>query len=215
MGIVSFEVKNSYECDVLVAGGGTAGLAAAISAAREGADVILCESGGYLGGIATKGLVTTFMTCYDKKGENQIIRGIFEEFVNRMVEDDGAIHPSKCKGSDSYSGYRPHGHYGVTPFMEESFKRVAEAMCIEAGVKLLYHTTVMGCETENNTIKCAYVAYGADVYKIVAKQYIEATGNCSLATAAGAKTMRGNDDGTVQTASLFFQIEGVDKEALD
>ncbi len=212
---ISFEIKKSYECDILVAGGGTAGLAAAISAAREGADVILCESGGYLGGVATKGLVTTFMTCYDKKGENQIIKGIFEEFVSRMVADGGAIHPSLCKGNDSYSGYRPHGHCGVTPFMEETFKRVAEAMCVEAGVRLLYHTTVMGVATEDNTIKCVYAAYGAEVFKITAKQYIEATGNCSLATAAGAKTVRGNDDGTVQTASLFFQIEGVDKDALD
>ncbi len=212
---ICFSVSKNYDCDVLVVGGGTAGLAAAISAARSGSRVILCESGGYLGGIATKGLVTTFMTCYDRKGENQIIKGIFEDFVSRMVADGGAIHPSECKGSDSYSGYRPQGHYGVTPFSEESFKRVAEQMCVEAGVRLLYHTTVMGCDTENNTIKCAYAAFGADVFKITAKQYIDASGNCSLASAAGAKTVRGNDDGTVQTTSMFFQIEGVDKQALD
>lgn len=212
---VCFECKKEYSCDVLVAGGGTAGIASAISAARQGADVILCESGGYLGGIATKGLVTTFMTCYDRKGETQIIRGIFEEFVNKMVADGGAIHPSECHGSDSFSGYRKQGHYGVTPFLEESFKRVAEEMCIEAGVKLLYHTNVMGCETDKNTIKSVYAAFGADVFKITAKQYIDATGNCSLASAAGAKTMRGNEDGTVQTASMFFQIDGVDKDALD
>ncbi len=212
---ICFSASKNYDCDVLVVGGGTAGLAAAISAARNGSKVILCESGGYLGGIATKGLVTTFMTCYDRKGENQIIKGIFEDFVQRMVADGGAIHPSECKGSDSYSGYRPQGHYGVTPFSEECFKRVAEQMCVEAGVRLLYHTTVMGCDTENSTIKCAYAAFGADVFKITAKQYIDASGNCSLASAAGARTVRGNDDGTVQTTSMFFQIKGVDKQALD
>ena len=73
MNTVTLSVTKEYTCDVLVAGGGVTGLAAAVSAARMGAKTILCDGGGVLGGTATKGMVGPFMTCYDKKGENQII----------------------------------------------------------------------------------------------------------------------------------------------
>lgn len=212
---VTFDIRKQFDCDVLVAGGGTAGLAAAVCAAREGAKVILCESGSVLGGTATKGLVAPFMTCYDKREENQIIRGFFEEFVQRMVKEGGAIHHSECKGSDSFSGYRTSCHFGVTPFTDECFIRVAESFCEEAGVRILYHTCVIGSETENNTIKSVYANYGAQIFKICAKQYIDTTGNSTLSFVSGAKTTRGNADGVVQTASTFFQIDGVDKEKLD
>ncbi len=212
---ICFEVKKSYDCDVLVAGGGTAGISAAIAAAREGARVILCESGGFLGGTATKGLVGPFMTCYDKKGEVQIIRGIFEELVQRLVKEGGAKYHTECPGSDSYSGYRQHGHIGVTPFSDESLKRVAEEMCIEAGVRLFYHTTVMGADTADNTVSSVYAAFGADIFKISAKEYIDATGSSWLASTAGAETMRGNDGEGVQTASMFFQVDGIDKSVID
>ena len=61
--------KESYECDILVVGGGPSGVCAAVSAARLGAKVMLVDSGNCLGGMGTKGLVGPFMTCYDAKGE--------------------------------------------------------------------------------------------------------------------------------------------------
>ena len=85
------KVDDFYETDVLVVGGGPAGVCAAIAAAREGVQVMIVETGGCLGGMATRGLVGPFMTCYDTTGEQMIIRGIFEEIIDRMVEIDGAI----------------------------------------------------------------------------------------------------------------------------
>ena len=70
--------------DVLVVGGGPAGVCAAIAAARNGAKVLVVEQSGMLGGMATQGLVGPFMTCYDKAGEKMIIRGLFEEIVDRL-----------------------------------------------------------------------------------------------------------------------------------
>lgn len=215
MGKVMFEIAKKYNCDVLVAGGGVSGISAAVNAARKGAKVILCEADGYLGGTATRGLVGPFMTCYDRKGEVQIIRGFFQEFVDRLIAEGGAIHHSKCPGGDSFAGYRSKGHYGVTPVEPEVIKTVAEKMCNEAGVKLLYHSRVIGCDTENNTIKSAYIATPAGVEVINAKVYIDTTGNASLAEKAGAEVVFGDEDGFVQTASLFFRIDGVNKEKLD
>ncbi len=208
-------IEKEYLCDVLVVGGGVSGFATAVSAAKSGAKVILIESGGFLGGTATKGLVGPFMTCYDAKGENQIIRGLFSKLVENMVAEGGAISPSKCLGGDSYSGYRKAGHIGVTPFDVECLKRVSEKMCLDAGVKILYHTILLDCETSSNRITKVFAADNNRVISIEAKMFADTTGSCALAHKAGAETMRGNDDGIMQTTSTFFIINGVDKEALD
>lgn len=209
---IALEIRKEYDCDILVVGGGVSGIAAAVSAARSGARVILCESGGMLGGTATKGLVGPFMTCYDKEAKTQIIRGFFSEFVDRMVAEGGAIAPSECiRGGESVNGYRPLGHKGVTPFSTECFKRVADALCVEAGVRVLFHTTLLACECEGDTITDAYVATAEGVDHITAKVFIDTTGSASLAAKAGAETFRD----VAQVNSTFFTITGVDKEALD
>lgn len=212
---ISLSVDREYECDVLVAGGGVSGFAAAVSAARGGASTVLIESGGFLGGTATKGLVGPFMTCYDAKGETQIIRGLFSELVERLERAGGCVPYTKCRGGDSFSGYRTVGHIGVTPFDQEVLKRVTEEMCLEAGVRLLYHTTVIGCATEGNRVTQVYAADESRILSVKAHVFIDTTGSAVLAERAGAETMRGNDDGILQTASTFFQITGVDKAGLD
>lgn len=215
METATFNISKNYTCDVLVVGGGVGGFSAAVSAARLGQKVFLVENGGFLGGTATKGLVGPFMTCYDSKGEEVIIKGIFAEFVDRMVKDGGAVSYRDCHGGDSYSGYRQNGHIGVTPFDIESFKRISEEMCLEAGVKLFYHTSLIGCEKKANKIDCVYVAGSSGIMRIDAKMFIDATGSAFLSAMAGAETFRGDENGFLQTASLFFRIDGVDKEELD
>ena len=215
MKTITLDVQKEYVCDVLVCGGGVSGFASAVSAARNGANTILIESGGFLGGTATKGLVTPFMTCYDAKGENRIIKGLYEELEHRLVARGGAIHPKNCPGGNSYSGYRTPGHIGVMPFNHEALKSVMEEMCLESGVKLIYHTLLIGCVTEGKNITNVYAADGNDIISINAKMFIDTTGTAALAYKAGANTVRGNDDGILQTATSFFVISGVDKKALD
>ena len=89
--------------EVLVVGGGPAGLCAAIAAARTGAETMLIEQNGYAGGMATAGLVAPFMTCYDSGGSKMLIRGIFEELVERLIAVGGAIHPSKVESKTAFT----------------------------------------------------------------------------------------------------------------
>ena len=215
MNKAEFPIQKEYNCDVLVVGGGVSGISSAVAAARKGASVILCETSGVLGGTATNGMVGPFMTCYDKKGKVQIIRGFYSEFVDAMLAENGAISHRECHGSDSYGGYRVKGHIGVTPFSPESLKRVAERICLEAGVRLLYHSQFVGCQVSDKSIQCAYFATPAGIEAVNAKVYIDATGHASLAEKSGAEVFFGDEDGFVQTASTFFHITGVDKEFLD
>lgn len=212
---VTLSVTREYTCDVLVAGGGVAGLSAAVSAARMGKSTVLCDAGGVLGGTATKGLVGPFMTCYDRKGETQIIRGFFEEFVRRMVSKGGAIYHADCPGADSYGGYRLTGHIGVTPFSPETFKLVAEECCVESGVRLLYHATVIGCDVRDGFIRTVYLATPGGIEAVHTKTCIDCTGTAALTALAGGETVRGDENGMVQTSSLFFRIRNVNKQLLD
>ena len=74
---------------------------------------------------------------------------------------------------------------------------------------------LIACDTEDNVIKKAYFAAVPGIEAVTAKVFIDATGSATLAYHAGAETFRGDEEGFVQTASLFFQIRGVDREVLD
>lgn len=215
MNKIELEIQKEHSYEVVVVGGGISGFASAVSAARCGAKTLLIESGGFLGGTATKGLVGPFMTCYDAKGEKQIIKGLFSELIERLYAECGCVLPSNCLGGDSYSGYRTKGHIGVTPFDYETLKRVMETMCVESGVTLLYHTMLIGCKKEGNRIAKVYAADSNKIISIEAKMFIDTTGYATLAEKSGADVMRGNDDGILQTVTMFFVITGVNKQILD
>lgn len=207
-------VKESFrkKTEVLIIGGGCAGLAAAVSAAKRGARVMLAEAGGCLGGTATLALVGPFMTCYDKAGENQIIRGFYEDLVVRLEKENGGIHPSKCAPRTSYSVYRDGGHSNVGPFNSDVLKRVAEDMCVESGVELLYHATLIDVEKEGDRITGAILAIPGGAGVIEANVFIDCTGNGDVASVSGAPMDKPEE---VQPASMFFIIDGVDKEGYE
>lgn len=85
---VNFTVTKKYDCDVLVTGGGVAGLSAAVCAAREGAKVILCERDGCLGGTATVGLVGPFMSSYDPEDVTELRKKLISGDV--ILETSGS-----------------------------------------------------------------------------------------------------------------------------
>ena len=211
---MEIQIKKDFICDVLVIGGGVAGFGAAIGAAKTGAKVILAEENGFLGGCATAGLVAPFMTCYNRMGENQIIRGVFDELVRRLVLEDGAIPPEECRKMDGYSGYNPFhtGHLGTTPFDKEILKRVMEEMCEEAGVELKYHYLFVHAENNDRTLSSCVFATKSGFYRIKSKTFIDCTGDADVCYEAGAECMFAGENGELQPPSTFFLIDGVNED---
>jgi len=215
------EVAVTASPDVLVVGGGPAGLCAAVAAARSGAKTMLVERHGCCGGMATMGLVAPFMTCYEAGGDTMLIRGLFEELVDRLVACGGAIHPSEVPAHSSFTSYIGPGHLHVTPFDAEALKRVADEMLTEAGVDVLYHTSFLGLEKDGDSIRYVYLHTKEGVEAVAPRVVVDCTGDGDVAVNAGAPFHKGNEAGDgkggikMQPASMFFRIGNVDLAKVD
>ena len=199
------------DVDVAVVGAGPAGLAAAIASARNGARTLVFDAAGCIGGMATGGLVAPFMTSYDSTGKQMVIRGIFEEMVNRMEEIGGAIHPGKVHAGESYASYLRIGHNNVGPFKADAFKLVGMRMLREAGAELLLHTQFVQVLKEESRITGVVVANKDGLGVIRAQMVIDCSGDADVAARAGVPFVIGDrDSGNIQPATLFFRVGNVD-----
>lgn len=206
-------VAREFDADVLVIGGGPAGFGAAVAAARNGASTMLIERNAMLGGMATAGLVGPFMTCYDDDGQEQIVKGIFDELCLRTEARGGAIHPSKVEGMTTYSSYYIRSHRHVTPFQSETLAVVMDEMAAEAGVQVLFNVQVCDVLKEGERISGVIAAMKEGLALFRAKTYIDCTGDADVAHFAGVPTWMGDErSGQMQPASLFFEIGNVDRE---
>lgn len=191
--------RESY--DIIVSGGGTAGISAALRAARAGAHVLLIEKNSYVGGTAASGL--PFIDFFTKDGK-QIVAGQAQELMERLFQEKAALGHIRTQG----------GHLNsVTMIDPEWVKIVAEEMLLEAGCDILYHSFVCGAETEDNVLKSILVANKNGLTKMAAKCFIDTTGDGDVAAFAGAKFHQGRDsDGLCQAMSLLFKLGDVDVE---
>lgn len=208
-------IVNNYNTDVVIVGGGPAGICAACAAADQGSKVMLIEQYGFVGGMATAGLVAPFMTCYDSGGGTKLIRGLFEELVNRMIKEGAALPPEEIGAPSSFTSYITNGHIHVTPFDAEALKRIAEQMLIERGVDLLYYTTYVSSLMSNNKIDEILVHNKSGFASIKAKVFIDCTGDADVAARSGAQFIMGNGNGKMQPTSLFFRIGNVDLSKIE
>jgi hypothetical protein len=214
------DVPVAAEADVLVVGGGPAGIAAAVSSARNGARTVLVERFGFLGGNATAGLVGPFMTSYSQDGKIQLIKGVFEELVERAEALGGAIHPRGVEGGSEYAGFITYGHHRVTPFDPEAVKLVAAEMCLEAGVDLRLHTFVCDTLVEapstssgQASVAGVLVASKSGLEAIRAKITVDCSADADIAARAGVPFHQGREgDGLTQPMTLFFRVGNIDDE---
>jgi hypothetical protein len=204
------------ETDVLVIGGGPAGIGAAVAAARAGARTLLAERYGFLGGNATASLVGPFMTSFSNDGKRQIIRGVFDELVRRMEAVGGAIHPEKVRAGTAEAGFYRFGHDHVTPFNPEVLKVVAADLVLEAGASLLLHTSFVDPIVEDGAVHGAVVHNKGGLQAIRARVVVDCSADADVAFRAGAPTSRGREsDGKMQPMTMFFIIDGVDDAAVE
>ncbi len=201
-------------CDVLVAGGGMAGIAAAIAAARRGASTCLVERAGWLGGIGVTG-ATGLHTFYNVFGAvpgarpMRVAAGVGQELVDRVRELGGGVgHVPMERGADFVSM--------LTPVEPEVFKLAAAQLCAEAGVRLLLHTVVDDVRAADGHVEGIVVWNKAGRRMLRAAQYVDCTGDGDLAAWAGAPHVHfGAGDPGAYPIGFTFRLCNVDLDALE
>lgn len=185
--------------DVLVGGGGVAGLTAAIAASRQGARTILVEPRPFVGGNAATGLC--IHTFFSKHGR-QVVYGIPQEFIDRLMALGGAVGHIPTNGDYLYA---------VTPVDADLFRTESTAMLAESGVTVLYGTTLIDAQADAGVVRQVTVCSKDRLYRLRAKTYIDATGDADLAFQAGAQCRTGWDErGAMQPVSMMLRAVAVD-----
>jgi hypothetical protein len=191
-------VKTTY--DVLVIGGGNAGCAAALAAARHGARTLLIERYGFLGGTATAAMVGPWMTFHS--GSERIVGGIAQEIVERLVAQGGS--PGHVRDASDYVAT-------ITPFDPELHKALLFEMMAESGVELLLHAYFLDALLDaTGAVRGARVATVGGRREFEAAVTIDASADAYVAASAQVELQQGDERGRVQPASLMFRLSHVD-----
>nr|WP_321803533.1 FAD-dependent oxidoreductase [Burkholderia sp. BCC1988] len=192
------------EFDVVVLGGGPAGIAAATSAARNGSSVLIIERYGFLGGMGTAAGVTNFCGLYaNVHGEiKQVVHGVTDELLDRMRDLDGLNKPHLIFGKV----------YALSYDMS-AFKCAADAMLEAAGVGILFHALAVGVTlTDQGGIDTLLLETKSGRIAVRGGIFIDCSGDADLAQWSGVAFEKGTDAGDMLYPSLMFRIGGVDPE---
>ncbi len=197
------EVPVRHDVDVFVAGGGPAGAAAGVAAARQGARVFLAEGHSCLGGMGTAGLVPAFMRFGD--GENFCADGIGREVLDRLVAAGGAG-PGRLDPK-----IEAIGSVSIHP---EALKRVYDDLLADAGVDFTLHTMLIDVQTDGGRVAAAICAAKSGIFAVRAKLYVDGTGDGDLAAWAGAPFEKGDENGDMMPGTLCSLWANVDWPAV-
>ncbi len=193
--IRSRKIPESNEVDVLVVGGGPAGIGAALSAARLGARVMIVEQFNCLGGVATSGGHNHF-SQFNAWGDPsiQVVGGIAEELRQMLLDRGFATYDGSC-----------------LDFHVEGMKLVLDEMVSAAGIEVLFYTFYADTLVDGTTVKGGVIQNKSGRQAVLAKRVIDCTGDGDAAFHAGATFSQGRPlDGRCQPTTLMFTIGGVD-----
>lgn len=195
-------VEDGY--DLVVAGGGPAGMAAAICAGRLGAKVLLVESTGCLGGMATSGLVTAFDPMAN--GERMLVGGIMREIVETMYTR-GFLMPGIT------TDFWRKNYHCWTPFSAEGLKLLLDELVTAAGVEVRFFTRVIDADADAKQGRVrGVILNNIEGYRYVrAKTFIDCTGDAVLANLCGVPCREaGRDTQRIMPATLASLFTGID-----
>ncbi|GIP49114.1 ribulose-1,5-biphosphate synthetase [compost metagenome] len=193
------------EADVVVVGGGPAGINAALAAGRQGVRTVLVERYGFLGGMSTIALVYPWMTFHTTEGK-QVIAGIAQEIVERLTAKGAS--PGHVRDTCGFV-------HTVTPYHPEMYKLLALEILREAGVKVLAHSFMHEAVTEAGAVRAVKLATKSGPVELRAKQFVDTTGDADLAYFAGAPVRQGREsDGKTQPMTMKFRMKGVDLQVV-
>ncbi|MBC8104367.1 MAG: FAD-dependent oxidoreductase [Cytophagales bacterium] len=213
--------RAAFDVDVLVAGGGASGVAAALSAARAGARVLLIEKNGFLGGSATAAQVPAFAPFSDRT--RAIVRGIGWEVLTQMSARMGRPIPDP----DVYEVPQDKARMDWAPIDAEILKGLYDDLCEESGVEVLFHTLVpevnLGDVSPESTappspasrrrISAVLLANKNGLSLARARVFVDATGDADLAARAGCAFVQGDDGNRTQGMTLCFTVANGSREA--
>lgn len=176
------------DVDVLVVGGGAAGIGAAVGASRAGARTLLVERNGFLGGVATAVMMTTWNV------PSRCLAGISRELFEGLLKRGGAIDGGP-----------------TIPYDPETFKEVAEGACLEAGVELLYYTWMAAPLRDGDTLQGVVVENKSGRQALAARVTVDCSGDADVAAAAGVPCVKGREkDGKMRPLTTLFRLGNVD-----
>jgi len=194
------EIPVRMSVDVLVVGGGPAGIIAAQAASGDGLKVALIESRSFLGGNMTIGI--PILDFLGQKG-NQIIKGLPQQFISRLEARGGARGHQPCPL-----------HMSITNVEPEDVKMVAFDILKESGVEIMLYTFCSGAIMDGNKIQGVIIESKAGREAILAGIVIDCTGDADVAFRAGVPCEKGNENGGMQPPTLMFSMENVDIKKL-
>ncbi len=190
-----FGRMDSY--DLIVCGGGPAGIGAALSASKLGLRVAIIEKSSLLGGNWTNGYVLSILGIYTYSGKTKIVGGIADYIVDEL----------KRAGATK-------GKVGnFVPFRPDEMKLMLERICKENKIDIYLDSLVVGADVENRLIRDIYVSSKMGNKKLSARVFVDSTGDADLAAAAGNALLSGKEEnGEHQQATIPFRIANVDEE---
>ncbi|MTD54666.1 FAD-dependent oxidoreductase [Amycolatopsis sp. RM579] len=190
----------SGEVDVVVAGGGPAGVAAAVGAARAGAQVRLVERHGFLGGTAVAASVLTYCGFFDRS-HTQIVAGAGQLFLDHLAAADlYRTHVTQESGNK------------VVLLDAETTKAALDALVLEHGVRVGLHCAVIAAVAQDGLLSEVEVLHNGERERISAAGFVDATGDGALLTATGAATTV-RPPGQRQASTLVMRFGGVRDDA--
>ncbi len=193
------EIPIRRDVDVFIAGGGPAGVAAALAARRQGASVYLAEGHSCFGGMGTAALVPVFL--YFSDGVHFVAAGIGEEIYTRLRRETPRLYlddPANAVGIDA-----------------EALKRVYDDLMVQSGAEFTFHTHLVAVEAERGHVKHAICAAKSGLFAVRAKVFVDGTGDGDLAAWAGARYAKGDERGNLMPGSLCSVWAGIDWDAVE
>ena len=189
------------EFDVVVLGGGPAGIAAAAAAGQNGASTLLIERYGFLGGMGTAAGVTNFCGLHaNVHGEHrQVVHGVADELLERMRALDGLNEPHLVFGRIQAQAYDT-----------SAYKCAADALLASRGAKVLFHALGAGAVTGRDGIDCILVETKSGRQAIRGRVFVDCSGDGDLAHWAGAPMEKGDEHGSLLYPTLMFRVGDVD-----